>query len=438
MKSRGRNSFWKCTASLLLSGVVFLSCDTSNNLEPDYKNYFVRLYGTEGKQEGVDLIVNESDESVVLLGTTTEPNGDKRLFLVKADWEGNLIWKKKLGGTNEVAKDIELANDQGYIILSESRDLSLPDQSENVKLIKVTLEGDKMDSVVYGTPKQDGTDYGRDLPHSVTPMGDSYIVTGSLDYKLTQADEGLVKVAYLSVKFSSDLVVDNTFRPEHSQAEFATGIKTVRTNDERIYMLGSDNKMVKTENGVNYNYWYFPFEYQGGGPAGLSDFIGIDKAGQDELLSAVCPAFGSGFFFVGVHNETSGRRDIYTAQAANDNGTLVRKESAGKVVIIPINEGRKIVPVSVCRAVSGQKGYLIAGTEGEVGAHNIWLSKVDVVGENVYWSSIFGAADRNDDRAGAVAELPDGRILVVGTVNVGVSNLKMGLFKINANGKFAN
>jgi hypothetical protein len=426
----------QCILYFIISGVTWQACDTENNLGPDYKNYFVRLFGEEGNQEGVDLIVNEADESVVLLGTTSEPNGSKRLFLVKADWEGTLIWKKKLGGPGDVAKDIELANDGGYIILSESTDALAEDPTENIKLMKVTFDGDKVDSVLYGT--EGNGIFGVDQPKTVTPMEDSYIVTGSTNFPKTQGDEGLSVVRYLMVKFSSDLVPDNIFNKDISQAEFSAGIKTFRTSADRIYMLGSDNNLITTQNGVNYNFWYFGFEYLGGDPAGGYGWIGIDKQGEDEMLSTVCPSFGSGFFLVGVHTDGSGSRDIYTTQVANDNGELTRKDTIGYKLAIPINQNRRIVPTSVCRADVGQRGYLILGTEGEEGEHNIWLSKVDITGETVYWSSLFGAADRNDDRAGTVAELPDGRILVVGTVNVGVSNLKMGLFKINADGKFSN
>jgi hypothetical protein len=440
MESKRRNHISLSLLVLVIAGVIAESCDTANNLEPVYEDYFVRLYGDEGSQEGVDLVVNEIDQTVVLLGTTTEPTGNRRLFLVKADWAGNLIWKKKLGGTNDVAKDIELSNDGGYIILAESQNDLATDATENVKLIRATPEGDKVDSVLFGSVI-DGN-YGGDRPHSITPMGDSYIVTGSLEYPLIQADQGLQKIAYLKLKFSSDLILDDNFNQEFSQAEFANGIKTFRTSDSRIYTLGSDNKD-ENGNGPNYNFWFHGFDYLGGESSGGNEtsggnyWIGVDQPGHDEILSAVCPAFGAGFFLVGVHIESTGRRDMYTAQVAIDQGELIRNDSLGKIVVIPVNENRRILPVSVCRALTGRQGYLILGTEGEAGARNIWLSKVNITGESVYWSSLFGAGDLNDDRAGAVAELPDGHILVVGTVNVGVSNLKMGFFKLNAAGRFA-
>jgi hypothetical protein len=116
---------------------------------------------------------------------------------------------------------------------------------------------------------------------------------------------------------------------------------------------------------------------------------------------------------------------------------LKAAENGAANIKIPLNTNRMITPTSVCQSKSNHSGYIIVGTEGEDLEHNIWLCKISEIGGKVLWSSIFGAGDRNDDRAGAVVELPDGKILVVGTVNLGVNNLKMGLFKLNNRGQFA-
>ncbi|HLT71944.1 MAG TPA: hypothetical protein VKZ75_04805, partial [Cyclobacteriaceae bacterium] len=166
MASNRRPHIPRSLLIVILTVLITVSCDTENNLEPVYEDYYVKLFGEEGDQEGVDLVVSEADQTVLLLGTTTEPSGVKRLFLVKSDWAGNLIWKKKLGGANDTAKDIEPSADGGYIILAETKDLLAEDPTENVKLIRVTPEGEKTDSVVFGTPKLEGVDYGIEKPHS--------------------------------------------------------------------------------------------------------------------------------------------------------------------------------------------------------------------------------------------------------------------------------
>ncbi|HEX7016987.1 MAG TPA: hypothetical protein VF191_15875 [Cyclobacteriaceae bacterium] len=436
MINRDRNHIALLFLSTVLTALLTVSCDTENNLNPVYEDYFVRLFGDEGYQEGVDLVVEEPSETVLLLGTTTEPDGSKRIFLVKADWAGNLLWQKKLGGPDDVARDIEPANNGGYIILTQSRDPLSADPTENVKLILITPEGEKTDSVVFGTPVLEGVDYGIENPNTVTALDDGYLVTGSLEYTTTEADGGLKKVSYMKLRFTNDLEWDDQFAYYNSQAEVASGVRSVRTGGNSIYLLGSDNKLFRTENGPNYNFWLFGFD-DNGLPIGNKDApLSEDRQGMDEFLSAVCPSFGAGFFLVGTQVDPSGRQDIYVSHVANDNGTLL-PSGPGNKVLPSDGATRRISPVSVCKATHGQQGYLILGTEGDVGTRNIWLCKVSVSGEVVYWSSPFGAADRNDDRAGAVAELPDGHILVVGTINVGVSNLKLGLFKLNAAGRFA-
>src|SRR5690606_22885381 len=185
--------------AIMTIALTIVSCDTENNLEPVYEDYFVRLFGDEGYQEGVDLVVEESTQSVLLLGTTTEPDGSRRLFLVKADWSGNLLWQKKLGGPDDEARDIEPANNGGYIVLAQSRDPQSADPTENVKLILITPEGEKTDSVVFGSPMLEGVDYGIERPNTVTTLEDGYIVTGSLEYTTTEADGGLKKVSYMKL-----------------------------------------------------------------------------------------------------------------------------------------------------------------------------------------------------------------------------------------------
>src|SRR5690606_721970 len=101
---------------LLLIMGVWAGCDTEGNLGPEEKNFFVKYYGAEGNQDGVDFVVNETDQSLILLGTSSVGEGS-RLLVIKTDWDGNVVWKKNFGGTNDVAKDIEHANDGGYILL---------------------------------------------------------------------------------------------------------------------------------------------------------------------------------------------------------------------------------------------------------------------------------------------------------------------------------
>ncbi|MDV3308413.1 MAG: hypothetical protein LOY03_06315 [Cyclobacteriaceae bacterium] len=436
MTTRVYNHIALLCFSVVLMTLTLASCDTENNLDPVYEDYFVRLFGDEGYQEGVDLVVEEATETVLLLGTTTEPDGSRRVFLVKADWAGNLIWQRKLGGPDDEARDIEPANNGGYIILTQSKDPQSADPTENVKLLLVTAEGEKTDSVVFGSPVLEGVDYGIENPNTVTTLEDGYLVTGSLEYTTTEADGGLKRVSYMKLRFTNDLEWDEEFLYYNSQAEVASGVRSVRTGGDHIYLLGSDNKLYRTENGTNHNFWLFGFD-NNGLPVGNKDApLSEDRQGMDEFLQAVCPSFGEGFFLVGTQRDPSGRQDIYVSHVANDNGALL-PSGQGNRVLPSDGVNRLINPVSVCRAMRGQQGYLILGTEGDVGTRNMWLCKVSISGETVYWSSSFGAGDRNDDRAGAVAELPDGHILVVGTINVGVSNLKMGFFKLNAAGRFA-
>src|SRR5689334_17086071 len=93
---------------MIIVSVVFLvlSCDTEGG--ESYKNYFIKYFGIDGDHFGADLAVN-SDGTIMILGNSEFPanSGLRRIYLAKADSEGNTLWEKLLGDSTENAKDIE-------------------------------------------------------------------------------------------------------------------------------------------------------------------------------------------------------------------------------------------------------------------------------------------------------------------------------------------
>jgi hypothetical protein len=95
---------------------------------------------------------------------------------------------------------------------------------------------------------------------------------------------------------------------------------------------------------------------------------------------------------------------------------------------------RPLEAVSATASLSTPQGYLLLAEESRnLGTKNISLSKIDQSGI-VIWSVSLGSEEENDEAA-AVVELADGKILVLGTVELGDNQSKMALFKLNQTGK---
>ena len=93
----------------ILLVTLFLSCDTANNVEPIYEEYFTKYYGEDGEQEGVDIVRN-GDGTMILLGNSLSQSDPISPFIVKTDAVGNVLWQQEFKTDNETAVDIELVN----------------------------------------------------------------------------------------------------------------------------------------------------------------------------------------------------------------------------------------------------------------------------------------------------------------------------------------
>ncbi|MFM7859750.1 MAG: hypothetical protein ACKO96_49415, partial [Flammeovirgaceae bacterium] len=132
---------------IIMSGIL-CGCDTREALQRNEADYFLKFYGNDGNQTGVDFITND-DGTFVLVGNSQESaTSDVQLFVVKINPKGEVLWQNTYGSNarNEEAKDIELLKNGELIIAGNSRPKNSTTQSD-VYLLKLNQDGSVVDSL---------------------------------------------------------------------------------------------------------------------------------------------------------------------------------------------------------------------------------------------------------------------------------------------------
>ncbi|MFN8334298.1 MAG: hypothetical protein U0U09_04170 [Cyclobacteriaceae bacterium] len=402
---------------LVLSFAWFLSCET--NGPDDYKNYFVKYYGGDGHQEAKDFVVND-DGSIIMLGTSIDGDDITRLYLVKTDIEGNVIWQRKIGSTAERAQDIELITsgpDAGKVILLSNIKKNSAD-STAIRLTVVNQDGDSLKSKLFNQLESQRAS-------SVTALtGGGYYVVGNttdtdaalntdLPFGVTDIEDELV------IKFEADWNTSTFY--QIGRSSIGSGIKVFQVGSEFYYAGYWD--AIELPTGANESNFFFRRFLDN--PNSVSTLYVGDKI-DDEFLTGIAKGFAGSYLAVGTKVTTS-----KSIVAAKINSSF---SSAGSVQTILQNAES----VSITSSISG--GYLIVGNQIGVGnVRDIVLVYVDADGivdtsKGQSSKEKFGASN-NDDVASNVYELQNGDILILGTMEL-VNQKKMALIKIKANGSF--
>ena len=422
-----------------LVGMLF-SCDTASTIEDPDKNYFIKYYGGDGDQEGVDMVVG-ADGSVYLLGNSSNASSTtgKQLYLVKADAEGKLIWERTFGGKfDENAKDLELTTDGRLVILANSQ----KGAAENdILLMTVTLDGIKIDSTLVGLQTILGTPIEADEDAiSISQTSDGFIVSGSTTSVTSKgiAPEDFKDAFHL--RLTNNLVIFNESDWSRTYgtigSDVATGVYQV--NSGLFYVFGFTNIDPASTSIADFNFWVYQLG-QTGVPSGSQMYPGTIVT-NEKLTSVIInpPQPGAGFLLVGTSTDASGSYDIYVNKLRK---TLTFNPSLDYQINKPLSASLgklDIANAKVSIYASSSSGYLILANEKSGTSDNFYLTKIDNDGQ-IAWTNpqnlIFGG--QKDDYIGAVAELPDGRIIVMGTMSIGdEGQLKMALIKLNKEGKF--
>lgn len=421
----------RTNVSLIFIGLLLLVSTCVTDDGDTYKKYFIKYYGLDGDHEAADMVVN-ADGTIVLIGTTEFPasSGSTKVYVVKTNAAGQVLWEKTFGNGTDFAQDIEPIPN-GYVILSN---MNVGVDQHNFMLIRIDNNGNKLgDSLVYDLL----TDQ---FGQSVTPLSDGgfYVVGNTLDSdSLNTGDAGLPvneKEDLLYVRF-------NTFSKFDSSQDRKGGST-----------LGSVVKVFETAPGVFMNAEYSNHLTDGEAVAALNferNFVfnafradpriaagSILYAGdgvREEYMNQTVSSPEGSFYSIGTSIGLANSSTVFitktrmVSDGSNLNVLKSFENSFGNFA-----EGVSIFP-------SGAACYVVGNIVSESdGTRDIWLTKVNSFTGDQYpaWTSGFTfGTPTNDDTGKVVAEAPNGDIIILGTMNL-TNQKKIALIKVNKVGKF--
>ena len=406
--------------------VMLLGCDTGNRVDPIFQDYFIKYYGEDGNQEGVDLYVND-DGTMALLGNSYSLTEPKQPVIVKTDSLGNVLWQRTLGAQNETAVDVELITQgphQGkWVVVSNVG--QRPDA--RIRLTIVDQSGKGIDSLIVDSPVWQ-------IAESVTiASNDDFLISGSIapdatkNPNFTNHEDDNEDIVVLRV--TQSLETTNVPWVQQGGQYNGWGVKTFEvtlSGTLKYAVFGWSDYSLPGSAIFEDKFDVIAFD-EDGGRTGLEPRSKLVGEKQTASQAIKVPASQEdGFFMIGS-SQSGSNTDIYISKYSKDLSTQKLDQK------IPL--GGKMEGIAVASAIQDE-GYFLLGNEIQDNSNrNIFLLHMRLDGSQV-WSSTFGTAEGNDT-AGAVAALKNGRVAVLGTIDLETQQ-KMALIIVDRNGGFSN
>lgn len=393
--------------------LIMTGCDTASKIEPRFQHYFIKYYGDEGNQEGVD--VKEIEDGFIVLGNSSTVPGNSQILLTKVNKLGNEVWSKYFGGPWEnKAAAVDVDGMGNYIIAATVQNT----QGDNdVMILKVGPDGLKIDSAVFGSTGEN--DVANDI--LVTREGD-YILTGyttNVDTRKPGYSATTDLEDIYSIRTTSELVQFNEadWRRVYGFPGLDRGIELIQKDDGTFLFFGTTDKPPTSNSQQDgTNMFLFPAGQDGialsSAPLQLFGTLSNESAAQ-------IVASEGGFAMFGTSKEP-GSSKPYLARVRSNNAYI----SSGVVAISGEIEG-----ISMAAAFNG--GLIMLGRKIENTNSNIHIVRLAADG-SIRWEQSFGGIDR--DAPGSILELEDGSIIFVGTITL-ESQSKICLIKVTERGE---
>lgn len=419
---------------------ILAGCQTESTVDDPSATHFIKFYGSDGDQTGRDLAVLP-DGSMVLFGTTTptQPTKGAQWYIVKVDAKGTIIWEKEFGGMkDEQARDIELLA-SGDLVLLGNTYKSATDRDAMI-LIVSSSTGALLDSTLV--PLLNGVPSGDENVSTITELPDgTFLIAGTTTYTgPTKPDPtgglapGLVDTHdALKIRLNADLTVFTPWLQTYGLKADDGSAKIVPAPSVpgvygSYYAFGYTN-FVSVGTVINYNYALYVLDNLGD-PANKVTYAGTTA---NETVSSVA-AQSSSFLLSGLASNTAS--SFYVVETALPDeffGFPLTEKS------VSIDLGTNLSGHTACWKALVSGGYYVLGEENGFDANQNWLLTKISNSLLPEWTQPIVYGGEGPDSVGAVQELPDGRVVIIGTMRTGrpdAGEYKLTLVKVNPEGKF--
>lgn len=429
--------------TIILILCLLLGCDTERNIPPLDDDIFLKFYGMEGEQTGVDFVLT-TDNTIVMVGNSRlNPTTSQMIYVVKVDLRGNVIWENMIGlsDKNNTVKDIELHPD-GRLIIAGETEMAPGNRDVFVKILNDS--GNELDSIRYGLNKYLASG-GDEEVNSITiisqglthPAG--FIVSGSttdIPFDALKPDD--IKDGLILRLLDSPLTEISTpnWRSKGEDNSEDVVVRVIQEDNNTYYGFGYTNR--ETDTSKDFKYWIFKLNDAGGE---LNNGVKLGLPTEDEKLRTVVDVnttdlFDRGFLLGGVAIDNSGQKRSFFVKLKR---TIVfgtpSATDAKQVYSFPLGTSQ-IEKMNGFYNLSNNDFHILATQNlNSTLAEDFSLFKLDREIQPVWGPEVFGG--KSTDEPGAVLQLPDGKIMVIGTMMVGdlSGQKKMALMKLNDKGK---
>lgn len=418
----------KQIGAIFLLALIF-GCDTTSNIKPPNKSYFVKYFGGQGNQKAVGLIAND-DGTFYILGNSRESTNDlQKVYLAKANALGDTLWQTTYGNAEMDARDFKIANNS--IVVVANRKATPASTDSQIQLIQFQLtNGDTVQSKILGIDPALGAGPQSVWANSLTLMKDGgFMISGYTTY----TGNSTATLDALHIR------TDSNFNPALTSAgwTYISGEGPVNYAT-RAFQVSSDSTYVfgytfgPSPPGNDEDFWAFRLGSKG---AQSKTEIFVVNNSIDELFDAIRANQG-GYLLTGLSIDNNSQNfSLKISKIHFDDLTFDGKDIQFSYPGRPLGKGN----VRYATACNSGSGYFVLTNTFNSGSNSdILLLKLDLNLQEVWTNPITLGGD-GDDTAAAVAELPDGHIMVLGTMNLGnpPEQFKIALMKLNSAGKLS-